>query len=200
MTPLPALGQPVPTCTACFGNDPLVQYVYHLCASCLGHPAEDLSHPERARIAATPLPTDDDITAFHLYGMPDRNPREARWLSSYEASRAFAAAEAEQREADRPPKPEVRGVHIGAVGDRVTLVVKVEAVRELTPGDFGRRFLVVMTDLATGAKVKWFTGEGLRLKEGESYTTRATVKEHGDWNGEAETIVSRVKEEEGTPS
>lgn len=207
--PAPSLGRPTPACRRCYGNDPLAVYRTDkpgafTCFDCCGDVTQALAPAARPsltrdRIAADPLPSDDDVTAFHLLG---RDPvslsaNEAAWLSRYAAGHALREAEAAAREADRPPPPPLRGAHVGEVGKRERLTVTVVSVREIAPHErFGRRFLVVMTDAATGGKVKWFTGEGLRLKEGRTYDVRATVKEHGEWNSERETLVNRVSEDD----
>lgn len=98
------------------------------------------------------------------------------------------------------------GAHWGTVGKRDDVTVTVERVIEVGATRYGyhlqRRFLVAMRTV-DGAALVWFTTDpyGLAtydreddkmLAAGGRFTIRATVKDHGEYNGKPQTTVTRV--------
>lgn len=80
--------------------------------------------------------------------------------------------------------------HIGHVGDKVELLLKVVETRLLDSGST----LNVLTD-STGNVLKWFSSNaGFARKRGQTIRVVGTVKAHGAYKGVAETILTRCKE------
>jgi hypothetical protein len=61
-------------------------------------------------------------------------------------------------------------------------------------GQFGDKVLHTFEDGQGNAAV-WFSS-GRALKIGKTYEIKATVKEHGEYNGIKQTVLSRCKEAE----
>ncbi len=82
--------------------------------------------------------------------------------------------------------------HFGAVGKREVFTLTVVGVREFE-SDFGARVLVMLRD-ADGRSAKWWTGSGPsgELEVGHTYRIKATVKEHGEYRGARETVLTRA--------
>jgi hypothetical protein len=80
--------------------------------------------------------------------------------------------------------------HQGEVGKRYDLVLTVQRMLPIDT-DWGMLYITVMTDEADNVYV-WRTGAE-KMEEGRTYNVRGTVKEHGDYNGTAQTILSRCK-------
>jgi hypothetical protein len=85
------------------------------------------------------------------------------------------------------------GRHVGAVGERLLFEAAVDGLRHFD-GQWGVRVMVRLKD-RDGNVLVWWTGAGCPLKEGETYLLRGTVKKHGEYQGVAQTEVSRVAEE-----
>lgn len=111
---------------------------------------------------------------------------------------ARAAAEQQDREAEERYWAEAMAmakaarVWLGTIGQRITIAAKVEAKVRLEGGQFGDRYLVRFRD-ATQNLIVWWTGNPGVLREGLAVTFLATVKDHERYQGEAQTIVQRVK-------
>ena len=58
-------------------------------------------------------------------------------------------------------------------------------------GAFGTSGIHKLVD-SQGNALTWFASGGDWLKEGESYTVACTVKEHGEFRGVKQTVVSRL--------
>ena len=102
---------------------------------------------------------------------------------------------AHQRVLERQAADEARAqaiaecnAHLGAVGQRLEITVRVLTTREM-PGDFGTTTLVKMR-ATTGELLTWYSSNG-GLEIGKEYKLRATVKRHGEYKGAKETVVSR---------
>lgn len=80
--------------------------------------------------------------------------------------------------------------YVGTVGDRLKLEVTVETVMHME-GHYGARSMVRFRDAHGNALVWWASGH-IEMAKGETLKVRATVKEHSEYKGEAQTIVSRV--------
>lgn len=183
-------------CDSCFEHKPLAVFVGGDCEDCRGEDVPACENEDRARIRRLTLVTPRDVRAYHLLGRPerDRSDAESAFLLAY-----LVDAEVKPHTDDGLPEY-VAGRHVGDVRGRVELPVRVTAVIELEPGDFGRRFLCRM-EAEDGADVVWFTGENLALNEGDSVTARMTVKAHEVYRGRKQTVVERVnvvkKKQEG---
>lgn len=89
-------------------------------------------------------------------------------------------------------EPEARGRFVGQKGERIELTVTCSKVVDLGVGDYGQKFLAILSD-EEGNRLSWFTGENLFMDEGFSYHVRGTVKGHEVYNGVRQTIITRVK-------
>lgn len=89
------------------------------------------------------------------------------------------------------------GNHLGEVGERLELHVKVSRITGPFEGEFGDSYLCVMeTQLPStpGELLSWWTGENLYFDEGKEYHVRGTVKKHDEYGGRKQTQLTRVKE------
>ena len=81
--------------------------------------------------------------------------------------------------------------HVGTVGNRIQLDVKVERVTILGPGysyNSPDRALYILTQGAN--RMVWFSDAG-KLREGQKVTLKATIKSHDDYRGTAQTTLTR---------
>jgi len=102
-------------------------------------------------------------------------------------------AKAQARKAERLAQrdaPASKGAHVGTVGKREDFVLTINRVMEME-GMYGTSYLHLCTDAAGNA----FTYKGTtELGEvGETVNVKATVKEHGAYNGVAQTVINRPK-------
>ena len=100
------------------------------------------------------------------------------------------ARKAAEKAANRPIGG---GGHLGQVGERLALKVHVDRINGPYPGEYGDSYMVLMTTDG-GHKLVWWTGESLTLEADTDYYIKATVKKHGEFNGEPQTQVSRATE------
>ena len=106
-------------------------------------------------------------------------------------------AEKELR-AKKAAAPSVDGSFIGAIGERLEMLVTLNGVRHFE-SDWGTQTVFLMTDpdenhivLISGSSPKLFRTPSCDLKIGSSFDVRATVKRHNEKYGQKQTIVSRV--------
>jgi hypothetical protein len=59
--------------------------------------------------------------------------------------------------------------------------------------NYGTAFVYLLDDVETGARLKWISSVELEFHAGSTLTGAFTVKEHGSWNGQNQTSVSRCK-------
>jgi hypothetical protein len=82
--------------------------------------------------------------------------------------------------------------HVGTVGERVRgLKLTVKRVIPLEK-QFGVTYVTAMED-ADGNQFTWFAS-GTELKVGDTYTCDATVKDHSEFKGIKQTVLTRCKE------
>ena len=99
--------------------------------------------------------------------------------------------------------------HVGSVGERREFTVKLERMFR-TETQFGSLFIASMRDtagnaiVAKGSFVPAAAGWNRETErwdiDPEQFTIKATVKDHGEFRGEKQTIVNRVKEAEAVPA
>lgn len=90
-----------------------------------------------------------------------------------------------------PAKSETRiSAHVGKPGQKIACTVHVEKII-LSEGMYGITRIHVMRD-AEGNRLVWFAS-GAPLDEGAEVQIKATVKAHGERNGEKQTILTRCK-------
>lgn len=114
-----------------------------------------------------------------------------------------SALGAAERAAERKRKvAEVKNVHLGEVGKRMTVRLRFQSTREF-PSEYGVRVLHKFLDEQTGAQVIWWGGRhayvtskkgyNSRIKEGALHWVVMTVKEHNAFRGMAQTTVTRLE-------
>jgi uncharacterized protein (DUF2147 family) len=81
--------------------------------------------------------------------------------------------------------------HVGTVGKREVFTVTVRKVIPLS-SDFGPSIGLHIMETPEGNRLKWFATSAKDLEEGKTYVVKATVKEHGEYKGNLETVVNRV--------
>lgn len=125
----------------------------------------------------------------------ERAEREAKWQRERE----------ERRKAEEARK--AISQYVGNVGERITATVKLEKEVSFDVPSFrgfgtDTKWIYIFAD-ESGNKLIWKTTNGLwkdgkngimePVYEGETVVIKATVKEHGDYKGEKQTEVQRVK-------
>ena len=143
--------------------------------------------------------------------------RKAKAQAKWEAERAKREAERRKAEEERRKAEEERrkaeearkaiSQYIGNIGDKVTVSVKLERRVDYEVPSFrgyGKEThrIYIFVDEA-GNKIVWKTSGILwndpkewskgSVQEGDSVTIKGTVKRHGDYNGEKQTELQRVK-------
>jgi hypothetical protein len=104
------------------------------------------------------------------------------------SEKQIAAVEAGiARDAERAAKV-AASTHVGTVGERFTATVTVERINSFE-SQFGTVHIVAMRTAEGHALV---SKGRFHAEKGEMLTIKATVKEHGEFRGEAQTIVQRV--------
>lgn len=90
----------------------------------------------------------------------------------------------------REKKP-VTNEHVGTPGQKITVDVEVIRTR-LIDGYYGRVQIVTMND-AEGRTYVWFNNSRNHMDEGQKYHVTGGVKEHSEFNGTKQTVLTRVK-------
>lgn len=101
--------------------------------------------------------------------------------------RAWDRAMERVAEREREQKAGASSAHFGAEGERLDLTLLVESIYE-SENRYGVTYITKMSD-AEGNIVKWFGSR--RLKEGETYAGKWTIKGHEEYRGAKETVVTR---------
>lgn len=83
--------------------------------------------------------------------------------------------------------------HVGTVGARLDLTLTVEHTIHFEPRGYGWAASTMYLCRDTEGNRVVYTGSGDFLAKGETGTVKATVKEHGDYKGELQTILARPK-------
>jgi len=87
------------------------------------------------------------------------------------------------------PKP-LEDVHVGTIGKRQTF--KATVLRCISfDGYYGRTYFTTMVDKESGACLLSKSGS-FSANEGEELEFKATVKEHGDYKGQFQTVIQRI--------
>jgi len=94
------------------------------------------------------------------------------------------------RLAKETAKALVNSQHMGTIGKRETFTLKVNRLI-FSDGFYGLTIIHLMED-KDGNVFKWFSS-GPELDEGEFLTLKATVKDHGEYKGTKETLLTRVR-------
>lgn len=122
---------------------------------------------------------------------------ERHLAGGFVSEKALAAVERTIDENERMHFLRINSKHVGVVGKRDTFKVTVERRASYTRpafNGFGNEtvWIITMRDEAGNALVS--KSSSFSAEKGEQLTIKATVKEHGDYKGEKQTVVQRVKE------
>jgi hypothetical protein len=88
------------------------------------------------------------------------------------------------------------GTHVGTVGERLEVpVAECTDIRAIGESDWGTRYLIKFKT-PEGNELVWFTGESgsFEPEVGQTYAIKGTVKEHSEYRGRRNTVLSRVCE------
>lgn len=104
-----------------------------------------------------------------LKGIDKRAARRAEWEASREAAKAAST-------------------HIGALGQRITLTLTCDHVIEFD-GMYGSVYINLLRD-ADGNRIV-YKGSKWLIDKGATANVKATIKDHGERDGERQTIIAR---------
>jgi len=87
--------------------------------------------------------------------------------------------------------------HLGTIGERIEIAVKVDRVSSFTRPRFAARWqnetvwIITMRDKDGHAIVS--KSPSFHAEKGEEFTIKAAIKDHSEFNDEKQTIVNRIK-------
>jgi hypothetical protein len=138
--------------------------------------------------------TDDDLDVSGDYIQSIQAIAKRGWIGNKHMGFACSIIQAYRREMARLAKESARALvnsqHIGTIGKRETFTLKVNQLI-FSDGYYGLTIIHLMED-KDGNVFKWFSS-GPELDEGEFLTVKATVKDHSEYQGTRETVLTRVK-------
>lgn len=109
----------------------------------------------------------------------------ASLISAYERETAKALEQQHQAQVSQ---------HIGAPGEKITVQVTVTSAFQMEASyGYGQSVTTkyILRDDASNVLV-WWSSKG-ELKQGETYHLKATIKEHTEWHGIKQTVITRAK-------
>lgn len=145
---------------------------------------------------ASALPTTGVSDYLYNLGVACRAGFVTNKTAGIVASAVQAYLKHQEREAEivrrqRADAAKVRG-HVGTVGKREVFGPLTVRMMKYFDSQYGVKTLVKFED-ATGNLICWWASKELdELEQGDVVTIKATVKEHGDYNGTPQTIVQRA--------
>jgi hypothetical protein len=83
-------------------------------------------------------------------------------------------------------------VHIGIVGQRTEMVLKLIMDKRIGTNDNGDTLHLYKFTTLEGNVVAWVTAVCLQVQENQTFTAKVTVKAHKEYNGVKETSVNRL--------
>lgn len=102
----------------------------------------------------------------------------------------FKPEPAPEPEPEPAPEPTPVSHHVGTVGKRIELAVKVQFTADWET-NFGTQYLVNMIDAEGNVLV--YKGSNPPLYDDDEAVIRGTVKSHGSYRGTLQTVVNRVQ-------
>lgn len=88
-------------------------------------------------------------------------------------------------------KKEIKSEHVGNVGDKITVEVILTKVSYFD-SFYGMMAFYIFTD-TDGNVFVWKTANDIKYEIGDKFTIKGTVKEHSEYRGVKQTILTRVK-------
>ena len=134
--------------------------------------------------------TDDSMEASSDYIQSVQAIAKRGWVANKHMGFACSIIQAYRREMARLAKVNTNSQHIGTIGKRETFTLKVNQLI-FSEGFYGLTIIHLMED-KDGNVFKWFSS-GPELDEGEFLTLKATVKDHSEYQGTKETVLTRVR-------
>jgi hypothetical protein len=125
--------------------------------------------------------------AYSFYFFGKLSPKQCEAILKGIDARAARRAEW----ADKKAAVDATREHIGTVGDKITITIKVVHVVELD-GGFGPSYINICEDADNNTIIYKGNAKGFPEK-GETATITATVKDHGVRNGVKQTVIQRPK-------
>ena len=152
--------------------------------------AKDAKRDTTDAEAAIAWLTDDSMEVSSDYIQSVQAIAKRGWVANKHMGFACSIIQAYRREMARLAKVNTDSQHIGTVGKRDTFTLKVNRLI-FSDGFYGLTIIHLMED-KDGNVFKWFSS-GSELDEGEFLTLKATVKDHSEYQGTKETVLTRVK-------
>ena len=169
-------------------------FTSHLASDRIAVTDEDKATATAAIAWAQAIPDDTAEDYLHNLRIVAHAPAVDYRHMGIAASMVIAHRTALARKAERESQP--ISAHFGEVGKRASFVLTVKSITALEPSYYGgravERNLVRLVDAAGNVAV-WFTGCVDELCVGETYTIVATVKDHGEYRGVSQTVLTRAK-------
>ena len=111
------------------------------------------------------------------------------WFSDYTAITKLV----NERKAEKEPKSP--SDYIAQVGDKVDMIVTFESEHsyETHYTYYGELHTIYKFKDSDGNVLVWNTSAYLELEEGKQYTLKGKVKEHSEYKGEKQTVLTRCK-------
>ena len=134
--------------------------------------------------------TDDSMEVSSDYIQSVQAIAKRGWVANKHMGFACSIIQAYRREMARLAKVNTDSQHIGTIGERDTFTLKVNRLI-FSEGFYGLTIIHLMED-KDGNVFKWFSS-GPELDEGEFLTLKATIKDHSEYQGTKETVLTRVK-------
>jgi hypothetical protein len=125
--------------------------------------------------------------AYSFYFFGKLSPKQCEAILKGIDARAARRAEW----ADKKAAVDATRQHIGTVGEKITITIKVVHVVELD-GGFGPSYINICEDADNNTIIYKGNAKGFPEK-GETATIIATVKDHGVRNGVKQTVIQRPK-------
>jgi hypothetical protein len=139
------------------------------------HDNSDYMHNLRVACAS-------DVAPVKLFGLLASAPQ------AYNRHLGFVAERA-QRDAARAAEPDAG--HVGAVGERIEVTATIVRIKAID-SDFGTKLVVSMKTTEGHNLVTFTTGTGVNGNDtGKTFIVRGTVKKHTEYQGKAQTDLSR---------
>lgn len=121
--------------------------------------------------------------------------RKAEWEANEAARKAAEEArrieQAKEKAAWEAEQAKRRGSFIGEVGDKLEINVSYERCNSFE-SMYGTMFIEVFKD-ENGNTLIWKTASGMKVPVGNNVTIRGTIKDHQEYNGINQTVLTRVK-------
>jgi len=152
--------------------------------------AKDAKRDTTDAEAAIAWLTDDSMEVSSDYIQSVQAIAKRGWVANKHMGFACSIIQAYRREMARLAKVNTDSQHIGTIGKRETFTLKVNRLI-FSEGFYGLTIIHLMED-KDGNVFKWFSS-GPELDEGEFLTLKATVKDHSEYQGTKETVLTRVK-------